>query len=115
MMRISRVLIAFTAAIAMFALAPAPSAAAKKDKGTTATAAKAEAKAAKAEAKAATKAEAKETSGTAASSADETVYATASGKKYHKHGCSALRGGGTAMKKSEAEAKGLTPCGKCNP
>ncbi len=44
-----------------------------------------------------------------------TVYATPSGTKYHKAGCSYLRGGGTPMTLAAARAKGLTPCSRCNP
>ncbi|HOX54039.1 MAG: hypothetical protein PHI86_05210 [Candidatus Omnitrophica bacterium] len=42
------------------------------------------------------------------------VYATKNGKKYHQPGCSLIKNKETAgMSVTEAEAKGLTPCGKC--
>jgi hypothetical protein len=50
-----------------------------------------------------------------AAAADDMVYVTPTGKKFHKQDCPSLKGAGTAMKRSEAEAKGLTPCSKCNP
>jgi len=46
---------------------------------------------------------------------DVLVYATASGTKYHRAGCSYLRSSSIPMKLSEAKAKGLTPCSRCGP
>jgi hypothetical protein len=45
----------------------------------------------------------------------ETVYVTKSGKKYHRAGCSSLSKSAIPMTKSEAEAKGYTPCARCKP
>lgn len=44
---------------------------------------------------------------------DEVVYITKSGKRYHKDGCSGLSKSKIPSTVSEAEAKGLTPCGNC--
>jgi uncharacterized protein YcbX len=42
------------------------------------------------------------------------VYATQNGKKYHQPGCPLIKNKQTTgMSVSEAESKGLTPCGKC--
>lgn len=44
---------------------------------------------------------------------DTSVYVTASGKKYHQEGCSALRSSKSALSAREAQEKGYTPCAKC--
>lgn len=44
---------------------------------------------------------------------DTPVYVTASGKKYHQEGCSALRSSKSALSVQEAQEKGYTPCAKC--
>ena len=46
---------------------------------------------------------------------DITVYATKTGKRYHKAGCSSLRKSSIPMKLRDAVAAGLTPCGNCHP
>jgi DNA-entry nuclease len=43
------------------------------------------------------------------------VHATRTGKKYHRAGCRFLSKSDIPMGRSEAEAKGLTPCGVCQP
>ncbi|MEN9582309.1 MAG: hypothetical protein RL641_263 [Candidatus Parcubacteria bacterium] len=43
---------------------------------------------------------------------DEVVYVTKSGTKYHKEGCSYLRGGGIEKKLSEVE-NNYSPCSRC--
>jgi hypothetical protein len=45
----------------------------------------------------------------------ETVYITRTGKKYHRAGCSSLSKSCIPMTRSEAEAKGYTPCARCKP
>ena len=50
-----------------------------------------------------------------AASGDTIVYCTSSGSKYHKDGCSSLKGNGVAITLQEAVDKGLEPCSKCNP
>jgi len=44
-----------------------------------------------------------------------TVYATRTGARYHKAGCSSLRKSSIPMKLRDAVAAGLTPCGNCKP
>lgn len=45
---------------------------------------------------------------------EEVVYVTKRGKKYHKEDCRFIKNRETiSMDKKEAEAKGLTPCGRC--
>ena len=43
----------------------------------------------------------------------ETVYVTASGKKYHKNGCSYLTSTQRSVSLTEAQSKGYTPCSRC--
>ena len=45
----------------------------------------------------------------------QTVYITESGKKYHTSFCSYLSNIKISIELSEAKAKGLTPCSRCNP
>jgi len=47
--------------------------------------------------------------------ATDTVHATATGKRYHREGCSSLSKSDIPMTRKEAEAKGLTPCKVCKP
>lgn len=47
--------------------------------------------------------------------ADEVVYATEHGSKYHRKECHHVREGAHALKISDARAAGLTPCRVCNP
>ena len=42
-----------------------------------------------------------------------TVHVTATGEKYHRKGCSYLRYSDEEVTKSEAEARGFTPCSRC--
>lgn len=51
----------------------------------------------------------------ATAAGDTIVYRTASGSKYHKEGCSSLKGNGIEITLAEAVEKGLEPCTKCNP
>ncbi len=44
-----------------------------------------------------------------------TVYITATGSKYHRSGCSYLRKSSYAINVYDAQAKGYTPCSRCNP
>lgn len=46
--------------------------------------------------------------------ADETVYVTRTGSKYHRSTCSSLRSSSIPMKLSEATAR-YGPCGRCSP
>jgi competence protein ComEC len=46
---------------------------------------------------------------------DVIVYATKTGAKYHKTGCSSLRKSSIPLKLRDAVAKGLTPCAICKP
>jgi hypothetical protein len=46
---------------------------------------------------------------------NDIVHATRTGKKYHRAGCRFLSKSDIPMARSEAEAKGLTPCGVCQP
>lgn len=43
------------------------------------------------------------------------VFITASGAKYHKANCGALKGERVAMTVSDAKARGLEPCKRCQP
>ena len=45
-------------------------------------------------------------------SGTDTVYVTASGKKYHKQDCRYAKNA-TPTTRAEADAKGLTPCKVC--
>jgi len=45
----------------------------------------------------------------------ETVYITAAGKKFHRAGCRYLAHGAIAISRTEAIAKGYTPCSVCRP
>ncbi len=45
----------------------------------------------------------------------DTVYVTPHGKRYHRAGCTALRGKATPLSRAEAEEKGYTPCRRCWP
>ena len=47
--------------------------------------------------------------------ADEIVYITNTGSKYHRKGCSYLKKSCIPIKKSEAIAKGYTACKRCKP
>ena len=47
--------------------------------------------------------------------AQDTVYATRTGKRYHRQSCRHARASGTPISRQEAEAKGLTPCKVCKP
>ncbi len=49
------------------------------------------------------------------SAGEDIVHATRTGKKYHRAGCRFLSKSDIPMSRSEAEAKGLTPCGVCQP
>lgn len=51
----------------------------------------------------------------ATAAGDTIVFRTASGSKYHKEGCSSLKGNGIEITLAEAVEKGLEPCTKCNP
>ncbi|MCM1363831.1 MAG: hypothetical protein NC122_06010 [Faecalibacterium sp.] len=44
-----------------------------------------------------------------------TVYITASGKKYHRDGCSYLSSSKTAISISDAKSKGYSACSRCKP
>lgn len=43
------------------------------------------------------------------------VYVTKSGTKYHRDGCGYLKKSKIPISLEDAEAKGYTPCSKCNP
>ena len=45
----------------------------------------------------------------------DVVYVTAQGSKFHRAGCRYLKGGGTAMSRSDALAAGYTACKVCKP
>ena len=49
------------------------------------------------------------------SSAQEKVYRTPSGARYHRAGCSALGDSAEALTIAEAKEAGLTPCQRCHP
>lgn len=49
------------------------------------------------------------------SAATDTVYVTSSGTKYHRQGCTYLRGEGNPLGLDAAKARGLMPCSKCSP
>jgi tetratricopeptide (TPR) repeat protein len=51
----------------------------------------------------------------ASQSAGDIVHATATGKCYHRAGCSSLSRSDIPMTRQQAEAQGLTPCSNCNP
>jgi hypothetical protein len=51
---------------------------------------------------------------TPAPSQDDTVYATAHGKRYHRKDCRYAKDA-SPMSRKDAEAKGLTPCKVCKP
>ena len=44
-----------------------------------------------------------------------TVYITKSGKKYHREDCKTLKSTPIAVSRTEAESRGLKPCGYCKP
>ena len=46
---------------------------------------------------------------------DVTVYVTRTGKKYHRDGCSYLRGSKDPISLAEAKRRNYGPCGRCNP
>lgn len=48
-------------------------------------------------------------------SSDVIVHITRTGEKYHSAGCQYLRKSDIEVTLSEAKARGLTPCSKCNP
>lgn len=43
------------------------------------------------------------------------VYATRTGKKYHRADCSYIRSGAVKMTRQQAEESGLAPCSVCKP
>lgn len=47
--------------------------------------------------------------------AEETVYVTKTGEKYHRSGCGYLRQSKRAIELTEAKAAGYTPCSRCKP
>lgn len=57
----------------------------------------------------------KQTTVNLTTNADETVYITNSGNKYHKEGCKSLKKSKKAIKKSEAIKEGYEPCHICKP
>lgn len=71
------------------------------------------------EAAAAAAAEQEAAAAAAASAGDDrgadTVFITKTGKRYHRDGCSSLSKSKIPSTRSEAEARGLTPCQNCNP
>lgn len=48
-------------------------------------------------------------------SSDITVYVTKSGKKYHRGSCSYLRRSKIPISKTDAQARGYSPCSRCSP
>lgn len=46
---------------------------------------------------------------------EQTVYITRTGERYHLGGCRYLRQSKIAIKKSDAIARGYTPCKVCRP
>jgi len=48
-------------------------------------------------------------------SADELVYVTEHGKKYHRRDCPSVRGKGRPIPLRAAKARGYTPCARCRP
>ncbi len=52
---------------------------------------------------------------TSTQAGDVIVYVTKTGKKYHRAGCSYLSKSAVPMKLSDAQARGYSPCTKCNP
>jgi DNA-entry nuclease len=55
------------------------------------------------------------TSALPAAARSDTVYATRTGKRYHRAACRSLSKSAIPMTRAEAEAKGLTPCKVCKP
>lgn len=55
------------------------------------------------------------TGGRAKTDADDPVYVTPHGKKYHRKSCQYVKDGGTALTLKEARQKGYTPCSRCKP
>ncbi len=47
--------------------------------------------------------------------ATDIVHITRTGHKYHRGGCRYLSRSDIPVERSEAEARGLTPCSVCNP
>ena len=45
----------------------------------------------------------------------DTVHVTATGKRYHRAGCTSLSKSDIPMTRAEAEQRGLTPCKVCKP
>jgi hypothetical protein len=45
----------------------------------------------------------------------QTVYATRTGKRYHRDGCRYLASSKIPMTLKDAKARGLTPCKVCRP
>ena len=45
----------------------------------------------------------------------ETVFATETGRRYHREGCRHLTYTRIPITLQQARARGLTPCGHCNP
>ena len=45
----------------------------------------------------------------------ETVHITETGSKYHRAGCSSLSKSDIEVSLADAQARGLTPCARCNP
>lgn len=56
-----------------------------------------------------------ENSATDSSNSETMVHITATGKKYHRAGCRALKKSDTEVTLDEAKSMGLSPCGICNP
>lgn len=50
-----------------------------------------------------------------AQEAQDTVYATRTGERYHRQSCRYARTSGYPVSRQEAEVKGLTPCKVCKP
>ena len=55
------------------------------------------------------------TQGKSNSGGSDQVYITKSGKKYHRAGCSSLSKSCIPISRKDAEARGYTPCSRCNP
>jgi phosphatidylserine/phosphatidylglycerophosphate/cardiolipin synthase-like enzyme len=53
--------------------------------------------------------------GKAKTDGGDIVYITKSGKKYHREGCSSLSKSCIPISRKDAEARGYTPCSRCNP
>lgn len=56
-----------------------------------------------------------ENSAADSSNSETMVHITATGKKYHRAGCRALKKSDTEVTLDEAKSMGLSPCGICNP